>query len=47
MMRIGDAVVGLGYGTIELHSKFDVAFNAIHRMHQSNMNLKIYFVNKI
>jgi hypothetical protein len=44
-MWIGGAVVGVRYGTPELHFRLDVAFNAIHEMHQPSMNLKTYFVN--
>jgi hypothetical protein len=39
-VRLSGAVVGVGYGTPELHSIFGVAFNAIYRMHQPSMNLK-------
>jgi hypothetical protein len=45
MMRISDAVIGVSYGTLELHYRLDIAFNAIHKMHQSSMNLKTYFVS--
>jgi hypothetical protein len=45
MVRIGGVVVGVSYGTPELHSRLGVAFNAIHEMHQSSMNLKTYFVS--
>jgi hypothetical protein len=39
-VRLGSVVVGVSYGTPELRSRLDVAFNAIHRMYQPNMNLK-------
>jgi hypothetical protein len=44
-MRISGAIVGVSYGTLELHSRLGVAFNAIYRMHQPSMNLKTYFVS--
>jgi hypothetical protein len=44
---LGGAVVGVSYGTPELHSRFRVVFNAIYGMHQSSMNLKTYFVSTI
>jgi hypothetical protein len=44
-VRIGGAVVGVSYVTPELHSRFGVAFNEIHGMHQPSMNLKTYFVS--
>jgi hypothetical protein len=44
-MWIGGAIVGVSYGTSELHSRLGVAFNAIHGMHQPSMNLKNYFVS--
>jgi hypothetical protein len=37
---LGGAVVGVSYGTIELHFRFEVAFNAIYGIHQPSMNLK-------
>jgi hypothetical protein len=40
MVLIGGSVVGVSYGTPELHSRFGVAFNAIHGMYQPSMNLK-------
>jgi hypothetical protein len=40
MMHISGAVVGVSYGTSELHSRLSVAFNTIHRMYQPIMNLK-------
>jgi hypothetical protein len=45
MVRIGGAVIGVSYDTLELHSRLGIAFNAIHEMHQSSMNLKNYFVS--
>jgi hypothetical protein len=39
-VRLGGGVVGVSYGTPELHSIFGVAFNAIYGMHQPGMNLK-------
>jgi hypothetical protein len=45
MVRIDDAVVGVSYDTLELHSRLGIAFNTIHRMHQPTMNLKTYFVS--
>jgi hypothetical protein len=44
-MRISGDVVGVSYDTPELHSRLDIAFNAIHGIHQSNMNLKTHFVS--
>jgi hypothetical protein len=44
-VQISDAVVGVSYGTLKFYSRLGVAFNAIHGMHQPNMNLKIYFVS--
>jgi hypothetical protein len=41
MLLLGGVVVGVSYGTIELHSRFEIAFNAIYGMHQPSMNLKI------
>jgi hypothetical protein len=40
MMHISGAVVGVSYGTLELHSRLSVAFDTIHRMYQPSMNLK-------
>jgi hypothetical protein len=40
MVRLGGAVVGVSYVTSELRSRLDIAFNAIHEMHQPSMNLK-------
>jgi hypothetical protein len=37
---IDGAIVGVSYVTAELHSKFRVAFNAIHGIHQPSINLK-------
>jgi hypothetical protein len=39
-VRVSGAIVGVSYDTPELRSRLDVGFNAIHIMHQSNMNLK-------
>jgi hypothetical protein len=39
-VRLGGAVVGVNYGTPELHSRFEVVFNTIYGMHQPSMNLK-------
>jgi hypothetical protein len=39
-VRLGVVVIGVSYGTPELHSRFRVAFNAIYGMHQPSMNLK-------
>jgi hypothetical protein len=39
-VRIGGAVVDVSYNTPELHFTFGVAFNAIHGMYQSSINLK-------
>jgi hypothetical protein len=39
-MRVSGAVVGVSYGTSTLCSRLSVAFNAIHRMHESGINLK-------
>jgi hypothetical protein len=36
----GSAIVGVGYATLELRSRLSIAFNAIQRMDQPNMNLK-------
>jgi hypothetical protein len=44
-VQIGGTIVGVSYGTAELHSRLGVAFNVIHRMHQPCMNLKTYFVS--
>jgi hypothetical protein len=44
MVWLNGVVVGVSYGTPKLCSRL-VAFNAIHRMHQSSMNLKTYFVS--
>jgi hypothetical protein len=46
MVRVGGAVVEVSYDTPELRSRLDIAFNAIHGMHQPSMNLKTYFVSK-
>jgi hypothetical protein len=43
--RIGGAVVGVSYDTLELCSMVGVAFNVIHGMHQTSMNLKTYFAS--
>jgi hypothetical protein len=42
MVQLGGGVAGVGvsYGTSELRSRLDVAFNAIHGIHQPSMNLK-------
>jgi hypothetical protein len=40
MVRLGGAVVDVTYDTPELYSRIGVAFNAIHIMHQPNMNQK-------
>jgi hypothetical protein len=40
VVHVDAAVVGVSNGTTKLHSRLGVAFNAIHIMHQSNMNLK-------
>jgi hypothetical protein len=45
MVQIGGAVIGVGYGTPELHFRLGIAFNAINEMHQPSMNLKIYFIS--
>jgi hypothetical protein len=37
---ITGTVVGVSYRTLKLHSRFRVAFNAIHKIHQPSMNLK-------
>jgi hypothetical protein len=39
-MRLGGVIVGVKYATPELHSRFEVAFNAIYGIHQPSMNLK-------
>jgi hypothetical protein len=44
-VQISGAVVGVSYDTSKFYSKLDVAFNAIHGIHQPNMNLKTYFVS--
>jgi hypothetical protein len=45
MVQIGVVVVGISYDTAELHSRVGVAFNTIHIMYQSSMNLKTYFIS--
>jgi hypothetical protein len=35
----GGVIVGISYGNPELHSRLDIAFNEIHRVHQPSMNL--------
>jgi hypothetical protein len=40
MVRLSGAVVGVSYDTIELHSRFRVAFNAIYEIRQPSINLK-------
>jgi hypothetical protein len=44
-MRVGGAVVGVSYDTLELCSRLGIAFDAIHEMHQPSMNLKTQFVS--
>jgi hypothetical protein len=44
-VQIGGAIIGVSYGTTELHSMLGIAFNATHKMQQQSMNLKTYFVN--
>jgi hypothetical protein len=45
MVQIGGAVIGVSYGTPELHFRLGIAFNAINGMHQPSTNLKIYFIS--
>jgi hypothetical protein len=45
MVQIGGAVIGVSYGTPELHFRLGIVFNAIHGMLQPNMNMKTYFVS--
>jgi hypothetical protein len=40
MACLSGIIVGVSYVTLELYSKFGVAFNAIYRMHQPIMNMK-------
>jgi hypothetical protein len=40
MMRISGAIIGVSYGITELRFILDIAFNAIHGMHQLSMNLE-------
>jgi hypothetical protein len=40
MVHLGGTIVGVSYGTTELHSGFRVAFNIIYGMYQPSMNLK-------
>jgi hypothetical protein len=39
-VHLGVVVVGVGYDTLELHSRFEVDFNTIYGMHQPSKNLK-------
>jgi hypothetical protein len=38
-VRLDSVVVGVSYGTSELHSRLGVAFYAIYGVHQPSMNL--------
>jgi hypothetical protein len=38
-IHLGGVVVGVSYGTSKLRSRLGVTFNAIHGVHQPNMNL--------
>jgi hypothetical protein len=44
-MRVGGAVVGVSYDTLELCSRLGIAFDAIHEIYQPSMNLKPQFVS--
>jgi hypothetical protein len=41
MVSLSSVVVAVSYDILELHSRFEVAFNEIYRMYQSSMNVKI------
>jgi hypothetical protein len=45
MVRASGAVVRVSYVTPELRSRLDVAFDAIHGIHPSSINLKNQFVS--
>jgi hypothetical protein len=41
-VQLGGAVVGVSYGIPKLHSRIDIAFNGIHGVHQTSMNMQNY-----